>query len=77
MGKTPQADFVIWLILTVMLGILWILVQYGRRLWMRTKTIYIRLLWMQEAGFLSNNDVKSGKIDGEDTSQDRKDKAKS
>jgi fatty acid desaturase len=77
MGKTPQAAFVMWLFLTVMLGILWVLVQYGRSLWMRMKTVYVRILWMQQTGLLSRTDGIPYKVDDDESSQEGKDKEKS
>ncbi|OLZ08527.1 hypothetical protein [Sulfobacillus thermosulfidooxidans] len=77
MEKSPQAAFVMWVFLTVTTGILWVLLQYGRTLWLHTRTAYIRIAYLQQAGLLSNETEKCVNLEGKETSQEEGDEAKS
>ncbi|AUW93533.1 hypothetical protein [Sulfobacillus sp. hq2] len=73
----PRAALFLWLFFSVILGILWIMSQYARSLWLKTKTTYLRLAWMQEQGLVSKNREIWKNENEKETSQDGKDQAKS
>lgn len=76
MHHNPQTAFILWLFFSVMLGILWILAQYARSLWRKTKTMHMRLAWMRETGSLSKNSEIEENENQKEASQDGKDQAK-
>ncbi len=77
MEVSPQAALVMWIFLAATTGTVWILLQYGRKLWLHTRTAYIQILYLKQAGILSIDDEKCDNVGRKEASQERRDEAQS
>lgn len=62
--------FVGWVVISLWLGVSWVMVQYGRELWGRIRAVYAHQYLFEQIQYLSNHQEMRDRLTARESSQE-------